>query len=142
MPCQLAASGATLTPSSGSPKTNKLGLNLKNTYTRGLNINQITVTWTNPGTRHVGEIQLPTGTSFCGPGANKVSPAVCTPSFLAPQIPAGATNGTLNIWDASVAGETITLKYDFTDTVGLAGACTFCVSSAQAITVSTSGACP
>src|SRR5439155_4884774 len=105
-------------------------------------INQITVTWTNPGTRHIGEIQLPTGTSYCGPGANKTSPAVCTPSFLAPQITAGGTNASLNIWDASVAGETITLQYNFTDTSGLSGVCTFCVTSTQTITVSTSGSCP
>ena len=40
------------------------------------------------------------------------------------------------------AGETITLKYDYTDSSSLPGACTFCVSPTQSITVSTSGACP
>ena len=142
LPCKLTASSAVLAPSSGSPKTNRLSLDLTNTYSKGLDINKITVTWTNPGTRHIGEIQLPTGTSYCGPGANKLSPAVCTPLFLAPRINPGATNGTLNVWDASVAGETITLQYDFTDSTSLPGTCTFCVSPSQAITVSSSGSCP
>ncbi len=142
LPCTLSASGATLTPATGTPKQNKLGLNLTNTYSKALDVNQITVTWTNPGTRHITEIQLPTPTSFCGPGLTKLSPAVCTPLFLAPRINPGATNGTLNVWDASVAGETITLKYDYADTSGLTGACTFCVSPTQAITVSISGSCP
>ena len=81
-------------------------------------------------------------TAFCGPGTFASGAGTCTPSFLAPQITAGATNGTRNTWSTSVAGETITLKYDFTDTTGLAGACTFCVSPTQVITVSTSGSCP
>jgi len=142
LPCKLTASAVALGPSSGSPKTNRLTLNLTNTYTKGLDINKITVVWTNPGTRHIGEIQLPTGTSYCGPGANKLSPAVCTPAFLAPRINPGASNGTLNVWDASVAGETITLIYDYTDTVSLPGTCTFCISPALAVTTSTSGSCP
>jgi prepilin-type N-terminal cleavage/methylation domain-containing protein len=144
LPCKLTAAGATLTPTSGGLKTNILTLNLTNTYTKGLDINKITPSWTNPGSHVLDEIDLPTSplTSFCGPGAAKASGVGCTPTFLAPQITAGATNGTRNVWTTSMAGETITLKYDFTDTTGLAGVCTFCVSPAQTITVSTSGTCP
>jgi hypothetical protein len=144
LPCQLAASGATLTPASGSPKTNILTLNLNNTYTKSLDINQITVSWTNPSTHTMTRVDLPTSplTAFCGPGTFASGAATCKPAFLPPTILAGATSGTKNTWSTSVAGETITLKYDFTDSTGLAGTCTFCVSPAQAITVSTSGTCP
>jgi prepilin-type N-terminal cleavage/methylation domain-containing protein len=143
LPCKLSASGATLLPTSGGLKTNILTLNLTNTYTKSLTIDDITVSWTNPGTRVVNEFDLPftPKSAYCGPSANKASGVPCVPAFSSAILP-GATNDTKYIWNASVAGETITLKYDYTDSSSLTGVCTFCVSPTQTVTVSTSGACP
>ncbi len=142
LPCQLTAAGAALSPSSGSPKTNKLNLTLTNVYSKGLDITRITTGWTG-GPFTLNEVDLPTSplALYCLPfGGN---PIVCTPLFgVPPRINVASSAGNQFTWNASVATQSFTLTYDFTDTSGITGTCTFCVNSSLTISTSTTGSCP
>jgi hypothetical protein len=147
LPCRLTASSpATLTPASGALKTNILGYTLTNTYTKNLEVTQITASWSAPGTERLTQIVLPTSPAitYCGPVV-LASGQSCS-NFLPPLITSGGSAGTSNTWSASMAGKAFTMKYDFRESVltgtPLTGACTFCVSSGLGVTTSATGTCP
>jgi prepilin-type N-terminal cleavage/methylation domain-containing protein len=146
LPCRLSASTpATLTPTTGALQKNILSYTLTNTYTKDLEITQITASWTSPGTERLNEVQLPTGVIYCGP-VSLTSGQSCTASFLPPIITTGGSAGTKNTWSATMGGKAFTMKYDFKESVltgtPLTGSCTFCISSGLAVTTSATGTCP
>ena len=146
LPCRLTASTpATLTPPSGGLKTNILGYTLTNTYTKNLEITQITAIWSAPGAERLTQIQLPTAIVYCGP-VTLASGQSCAASFLPPVITSGGNAGTSNTWSASMAGKAFTMKYDFKESIvsgtPLTGSCTFCVSTGLGVTTSATGTCP
>ena len=143
LPCKLTAAGAALSPSSGNPKNNKLNLTLTNSYSKALTIDRITTGWTG-GASTLNEVDLPTSpllTTFCLPGGT--NPTACTQLFGSPpSISASASAGCQFVWNASVAAQSFTLTYEFVDTSGITGTCTFCVDASLLISTSTTGSCP
>jgi len=142
LPCKLSAAGAGLSPSSGGTKFNHLNLTLTNTYSKNLTIDKITTGWTG-GASTLNEVDLPTSPlmTYCLPGG--ANPTACTQLFgVPPVINASSSAGNQFIWNASVAAQSFTLTYNFTDSSGVTGVCTICVNSSMGITISTTGSCP
>ncbi len=137
--CNLTLNSAVRT-SSGSLSGKKWSWDIVNGAGKTLKIFQIDVSWITAGSQ-LTDVQWPTGTSKLAAsglpgGGPSTSVVFADTTFTLLDLPLGATVNTSLIWGASIATDSLALRYHFKEAAGATttGSCAWTVSSTGTIT--------